>query len=523
MGIVYYSRIIDFEGVKMVFEPNFTKVVSSARNNVGITQSVVEVKLPTNDNTISNIYSVSARSTILNKENVDRDVSFSGVVDVQAVYESNGEVNSINFSAEFRDKYLVDEVVNGELILTSNVVDVNSSVVPGGIRVVVVVETLIDVIASNDINVLTSVNGDNVHISTKTIEYSTYIGKGYEKFEINDEYQLKDSRKILSVLPCVSLLKVDPKENFISIVGRVNVDICYQNGDNINNIATQQFGTDFTWEVSIAGVEDDSTVQSVCSILFNEMKITSTSTEEGVSLVNFYMPIVYEGYVFNESKLDVIDDLYSQDNYLSVTSENITTLDGQGYLSIRDNISGSITIGENAPFIDDVIGVCAKNIVLASSKIYDDLLVLEGIANVSVMYYTKETNAITSITVEMPFSIEEKVDARGSAVVSLCLVDVSARSKRGKEIEVLGELNVFVDMYSHSNINVISDVALGDVKLEDDCSLYIYIVKPEQTLWDIAKDMNISQDEILEQNPDIALPVKAGDKLVIYKQHIAKM
>ena len=41
----------------MVFEPKFTKVVGSVRKNIGITQSVVELKLPTNENDISKIYS----------------------------------------------------------------------------------------------------------------------------------------------------------------------------------------------------------------------------------------------------------------------------------------------------------------------------------------------------------------------------------------------------------------------------------------------------------------------------------
>ena len=38
-----------------VFEPNFTKVISSVRRNIGSTQSVVELKLPTNENDIAKI------------------------------------------------------------------------------------------------------------------------------------------------------------------------------------------------------------------------------------------------------------------------------------------------------------------------------------------------------------------------------------------------------------------------------------------------------------------------------------
>jgi hypothetical protein len=147
-------------------------------------------------------------------------------------------------------------------------------------------------------------------------------------------------------------------------------------------------------------------------------------------------------------------------------------------------------------------------------------LCIEGIANTTVVYYTKETNAITSVQVEMPFMVEQKFDGEESKVVSLCLADISARSKRGKEIEVSARLNVFSDMYNTEEVCVITNVVVGQDKKTDDCSLYIYIVKPNETIWDIAKNMNTSQDLILEQNPSVQLPLCAGERLVIYKPQI---
>ena len=84
----------------MVFEPNFTKVVSSARRNIGITQSVIELKLPTNEDIINNVYSVNANSTILRNEVVGSRIDFSGIVDFQAIYDSSG-ISAIDYTAEF--------------------------------------------------------------------------------------------------------------------------------------------------------------------------------------------------------------------------------------------------------------------------------------------------------------------------------------------------------------------------------------------------------------------------------------
>jgi len=505
----------------MVFEPNFTRVASSVRKNVGITQSIVELKLPTNEDVIDRVYSIGARSTITTNEVAGNEVSFVGMVDFQVVYESQG-ISAIDYTAEFKDKFVYNEELNGEIILTSNVIDVTSSIVANGIRVVAIVETTIDQIGTRDINVLTAVSGDNIHLSTKDMTVNTYLGKANEKFDVNGEFEIKDANKVLIVTPNVCIHKVEPKENYLSVVGVLNMDVCYQSGDIINDIKSVSNLVDFSWEVALDGIGADSCVQSCISIISNEIKV-STMLEEGGASINFYVPLLYCGYVFNSKTIEVVDDIYSQCNYLSVTSENFSTLECKGVANFRDTISGTASILDTAPFIDEILGVSTNNIVLASSNVLDGRLCVEGVANSTVIYFTKETNSITAVQVEMPFMVEQKVEGIECSVANICLVDVNARSRRGKEIEVTAELNVYGDMYNTVTNCVITNVVVGEEKERDDCSLYIYIVKPNDTLWNVAKDMNVSQDSILEQNPDIELPLREGTRLIVYKQQICDL
>jgi hypothetical protein len=516
----YTITELNEQGVEMVFEPNFTKVVSSVRKNVGMTQSVVELKLPTNENDISKLYSVGAKSTITSSEINGKDVVFTGLVDFQAVYESDG-ISAIDYTAEFKDRLVSSENLSGELIVSSSVMDVNSTIVSGGVRVVAVVEVSVDIIESKELNILTSVGGDDTHVSTGEIEYSSFVGRAYEKFDVSEEISLSGVTNVLMVTPCVSLQNIEPRENYIVVTGRLYLDMCCQEGEGPQDISTRNHSVDFTWEVALSGVEDDSIVQSVVNIISNEIKI-STMIEDGVAKMNLYIPMTYSGYVFNENKLQVVEDLYLERNYLSVTCENYYTIDCGKSISFRDNISGTASISETAPFIDEVLSVSTNNLVLANSRIEDGRLSIEGIANATVVYYTKETNEKTSVQVEMPFAVEQRVESQEGSVVTMCISEISARSKRGKEIEVSAELNVYVDLYGHNNGCVISEVSLGESKPKDDCPLYIYIVKDGQTLWDVAKDTNSSQEQILEQNPNLELPISAGNRLVVYKSNYAK-
>lgn len=505
----------------MVFEPNFARVASSVRKNIGITQSIVELKLPTNEDVIDQIYSIGAKSAITLNEVSGKEVSFVGIVDFQAMYESQG-VSAVDYTAEFRDKYVSDVELNGEIILTSNVVDVSSNIVVNGIRVVAIVETVIDQIVTKDISVLTSVRGDNVYLATKDVMISSYVGKANEKFDVSGEFEIKDANKILIVTPNVCIHNIEPRDNFVSVIGVLNMDVCYQSGVDFNDIRTMSHAIDFSWEVALDGINLESCIQSNVEILSNEIKV-STMLEDGGARVNFYVPLLYLGYVFNSKTIEIVDDVYSQSHYLSVTSENFSTLECKGVANFRDNISGTASISEVSPFIDEILGVSTNNIVLASSNVLNGKLCIEGVANATVVYFTKETNSITSVQVEMPFVVEQKVDGRDASVVNICLTGVNAKSRRGKEIEVSAELSVYSDMYNTITNCILTNVVVGDEKEKDDCSLYIYMVKQNETLWDIAKEMNVSQDSILEQNPDCELPLKEGERLVIYKPQICDL
>ena len=503
----------------LVFEPNYTRIVSSVRKNLGITQSVVEVKLQANEEDVKEVFSIGAKSGIVKSELSGNEISFVGLIDFQAMVGSSVMgMSAIDYSAEFKDKYLADNEIRGEVVLTSNVVDVTTSIVSNGIKVVAIVEVIIDIIESNDVNVLTSVSGD-VETSTRELEYMTYMGKATEKFDVSDEIILSGASKIYMVTPCVSLFEVTPKDNFAVISGMLNLDICYGKGEDINDITTHNHVTNFTWEVALDEMKDNSYVQSLLSIISNEIKVSTSIDGDGANL-NVVVPINYMGFVFNKNCITIIDDIYSKTNFMSLTSEKVDVLENKSSIKIKDNVSGVATISDNAPFIDDVLGVSTNNIVLASSRIESGVITVEGIANSTVLYYTKETGSVTSAQVEMPFVVEQKVEGCESGIVTMCLNDLCAKSRRGKEIEVSAELNIYTDIYSINNLCVVSEVNMGEEKPIDDCSLYIYIVKPNQTLWDIAKEMSVSEEMIIEQNPDIQLPLSAGAKLVVYNPKI---
>ena len=499
----------------MSFEPNYKKVKSSIRKNIGTTQSIVEFKLPTSEREITDVYSVGAAVSISSAEISGNVVNFMGLVDFQVVYQSMG-VASGDFTAEFRDKYDSGEELSGELILNASVMQVSSNLVGGEIRVSTTVEVSIDIIETREVPVLVSLEDGNAYKTYKDITYSTYVGKAYEKLDITSTIEIKDARAVYVVTPCVRLSSVEARDNYIAVKGVAGLDICYQMGEDLSHLRSTYREVDFDWEIAYDGLTAESNIESMISVVYNEIKVSSVAGEDGTE-IDINIPVMFNGYVYNTVTMSVVDDIYLESNYLSVTSEVMPTITDFNNITFIDNISGSAEVNESQPFIDEILSVCINNVVVARNYIDDGRLVVEGVAQVTVTYYTKENMSATALDIEMPFAVDQKVGGDNSSVVTICITDITAKSRRGKEIDVSGELYVFADTYTSDNIVVISNITLGEEKKVDECSLYLYIVKPNQTVWDIAKEMNVSPDMILEQNPGSDNGISAGQKLVIYR------
>ena len=489
--------------------------MSSTRRKVGTTQSIVEFKLPISEKEITEIFSVTASASVSSAEISGNTINFMGLVDFQVVYQSVG-VASSDYTAEFRDRYETGEDLSGELILSTSVMQVTSSLNGNDIRVSAIVEVTIDIIESREVPVLVSLDNMGAHMSHKEITYSNYLGKAYEQLDVSSTLEIKDARSVFVVTPCVRLSNVELRDNYIEVKGIMGLDICYIVGEGLSDLRSTYREIDFVWEIAYDGMTLDNMVESMVSVVYNEIKVSSVASENGAE-IDINIPVMYNGYVFEKNTLSVVDDIYLESNYLSVTSEVMPTITDFNSIAFKDNISGSAEITDAQAFIDEILSVCTSNVVVARNYIDDGRLVVEGVAQVTVTYYTKETMSATALDIEMPFAIDQKVGGEYSSVVSLCIADISAKSRRGKEIDVSGELYVFADTFSSRDNVIISNITLGEEKGQDDCSLYIYIVKPNQSVWDIAKEMNVSPSMILEQNPDAENGITAGQKLVIYK------
>ena len=222
----------------------------------------------------------------------------------------------------------------------------------------------------------------------------------------------------------------------------------------------------------------------------------------------------------------MVSDIYSTDNYLNINTESFTIQTNFQSLNFQERVSGTNSIDVNALFIDEVLGNCCNDIVIANSRLNRDVLIVDGLATTTVLYRNNETNSVVPYTMQVPFSIDLKignVKDNSQVCVNAKLTKASVKARRGVELEFGGELNISVSISELNEEAVIDSVEISDEKNDRDCNLVIYVAKEGDTVWDIAKEMSVSEEVILEQNPDLVLPIVAGSRIVVYRQTYASI
>lgn len=506
----------------MAIEPKFERVASSQRVKLGVTQAVIECRLPvTDESEITKVLCANAKSFILNTEVVGNDVLFGGNVNFQVIYENaGGETNGLDYTADFKDKFSSSQINSNVVpIVVSSVVDVNTTITGRDIKVVAIVEIIVDAILTFEVNALKQVDGENVFSNTEQLNYSCFAGVLSDKFDIGYDIEIKDNiAKVLEVTCSPYIESVTPYQKFAKVLGGANVDICYVTNGETSMLRTYQTKVAFEQEVALDALEENSCVQSLLTINNSQIKIT-TNIDTDFAVVNLNLPYNYCGYVFNKKETEVVDDVFSTDNYLKVKTESFNTLVCGGNLTLESKVTGNVESDET--FMDEVLGTCCNTITVATAYVADSNLIVEGVASTTVLYFNKDSNNTYSTVVEMPFSINEQTNNLTNdyvPIVNISLGEVSAKVRRGRELDVSATLFVYADFYVENTEAVISEIEVQDEKPENMSVLTIYVVKPNETIWEIAKHLNISPDSLLEQNPNTQLPLVGGEKLIIYRQ-----
>lgn len=347
-----------------------------------------------------------------------------------------------------------------------------------------------------------------------------------ETYKIKDELAIPSSKpNIMEILWYDRSIKnkefrlVDDK---INIKGVIALDTLYLGESGENNLEFVEHEIPYNGVIECNGVNEDMYYDVDIKIVDDKIQIRpDLDGEERVFSVDIMTQLDIK--VYSEEKDSILADVYSLSKDIDMEKESVeyeTLLcKNQSQCKIKETIE----MDTNEPDIMQIY-YATGDVNIDNIDIFDDKVEVEGVVFSKIMYVAADdNNPINVYNAVLPFNqvIDTegiKNDSRMSIRPSVNYINCSMLGE--KELEVKCAVSLDTLVFDKKELNVVNNITENELdikRIQNTPSVVGYIVKDNETLWDIAKTYSTKVDDIKAVNNIDAPDVKRGDKLIIVK------
>lgn len=442
----------------------------------------------------------------------------SGKLGVKVLYiDTDNMTNSVSDSVSFSETIL-DEAITADAIVKLSECNILNNVLDSSASLKINCDVSLNPIVYQNVGLAS--NGSNFEsMIQKKSEINTFsiLANVNSNFEYTINLETKDTiSKILSYDAYFSHDAISMTDEGAIVDGKMYCKLIYEmNDEEGSKIKEISDSFKLKSEVNISGVNRDCVTELNFDIDKSRTNI-NTEFEEGNSIVTVTHTIRCNGVALKPISIDVIDDMYSTENELELSTSKRDYFNALNCEHIDSSISGEVTLEASEPAIDELISNC--NIVgeITNKYLKDGELIVEGIIS-SHLIYVDEYKECRHKHLELPFVINTKIrlDKIDCLHTSISIVDSKTKVRRGTVIELDYTVQICVNRYSSDSHMMIDNFTL---KNPLDYSMYdyqIFLAKPNETMWELCKRIRISPDEISKYNKDLPQVMQGGEKVVI--------
>lgn len=494
------------------------------KKNLGKNQVMVEGNLIANfeDGEISKLLSVKTNLEIVSTECLLGEVNYSGKAYVNFIFvtTSNKIENKstiIDFSGKFSDSLITPtSKIDTKSILIDNV---SANISNNNVKFNFYVETEFYLFDIYEIDAISGGEG----LITKSEELTVNSFYGMISENSNIEQKLEVNEKVESMIftnVALKVLNTNSINNYASIEYQLKTEVFYSYiKDEVMLYKKVDKTETFKHDMAFDGITDKTML--CANVKLKAEPITETlESLENKTAINLVVPLNFALVASNETEVKYAEDVYSLTNELNLSLSTFLNQQRLESIYIDKKLSSEITLDKEDERIEKIVYNTNPNFVLTNYENKEKEVLIEGIAYTTIVYLSGDELEKRSIEVEIPFSIteacENEINLSLWPVINLKNIDVYA--KKGREFEIELSIEIELKRTICTSYVYISDVEVADEFEPCPYALEIYYVKPNETIWDISKKLRTTTDDILNQNPNLTLPLNENDKLVIYRQ-----
>lgn len=457
-------------------------------------------------NDIQQVISVGVDSAVNSYDANAGEAVFYGKTNIKFLYSDGTSLNSSNYNADFTAS-IASEYITPESKLTFDVVTVDSKVDTSAntATLTVLLEVTVYGYVSQSSTYLCG--GDDVFVKTESLE--TLQSADVVNLNCVIDEELTASKNISTVLVAESSICVTDytlSGGILKICGTATARLTYiSDGD----ITCDVLPFEFERELDASEILPDSQLK---------LRITPKNTKVRLDIseeINTAFTVEITANVRVEAtKLGVVEtvcDAYGSNCDFIFEKNNVCTTLPCGSVSTDKTVTASVEHDESK----NPLAAVNAGAVVTKCVSGEKQATVDGVVYATVLY---ETDAgIIGEQLEIPFSQNVEVSFLAAQCVSyadVIVTDFCVAVKNG--LQVTAQLRISIDSERQVEYCLITSAEERPFDKKQLPAIEICLAKRGETLWNLAKNLHMSQEDLLATNPEIKNPLEQDARIVVF-------
>ncbi len=298
----------------------------------------------------------------------------------------------------------------------------------------------------------------------------------------------------------------------LDIEGEIALHICVLKGDD--GLCSYERVLPFRMQVPCDEAFGDIT--ATARVLVKSAHLTATTDEEkGKCRMLFAYTLSADCFLYIKEALSACVDAYSTRREIHLKRAN----EGGKYLTKQLRLSERINgFASLSPSVEGEVALQASVLPRAelTCRKGENGWEVEGAILAEVLFLAPDGGHRTT-TLSLPFLFP--IDGEGDFVEGDALVcGLNLRRKKSGEIEADATLKGSLRCYQQTAWSYITDATSGEEYEKENAAFSVFLTGAGEALWEVAKRLKCSPEELQKSNPDLEFPLKTGGQIYIYRQ-----
>ncbi len=480
---------------------------------LGQKQTAVKFKMLSKDDNIKNVLTTDVTPLIINYQSLSGEVSYGGKVVAKLVaVEENATVAGLSYTVDFTDEYKNESItVDSVLDINLSVIDIVTEFEGTEITINAVIEADIIQFKREENSYIESGNFISKNCEVKYGATSAFVD---ESFAVGNEIEIKDNiAKVLLSKSDAVLNAASVSDGVLTVDGEVFLALTYLSADN-NAVKNALFNFPFTQELSVNG---EGTANLTVKVKTTKIHL-DVLEDSKTSLFNAEVNLAVKGCITNMQTLNAITDAYSLTNETANTYCSVTSSISKGLFGSLQSVNGVV----ETSLTDAVFsGTAGLNVNIIEVITLAGGITVKG--TVGGMVYFTNSDQIGSEKFEIPFTLQIETplaDLLTQATVYGAVKQITVENNSGK-LDIDCDVLFSVNLIQNLTESFVADVTEGDAIEDTLGAIEVCIAKKGDSIWEVAKNLRMSEEDLIKLNPDLTDPLTKDEKLVIYHQRTA--